>query len=40
MDEAEAVVNTTFEYINRSGQSLIPPHRWWYRYWTCCPGNR
>ncbi len=33
MDEAEAVVNTTFEYINRSGQSLIPPHRWWYRYW-------
>jgi hypothetical protein len=32
MDEAEAVVKTTFEYINRAGQSLGPaPRRW--RYW-------
>jgi len=32
MDEAEAVVKTTFEYINRAGQSLGPAPRWW-RYW-------
>jgi hypothetical protein len=32
MDEAQAVVRTTFEYINKAGQSLIPPSRRWRRY--------